>query len=613
MNICILETWLQILIFRDSDEEPGFAVQGFPFSLPRNHDGKVFVFAPKSLMSDRRYSEKSFRRARRWLRQCLDHHECGKSVFYPKRLLDLCEDPVRLFHTNEVKGFKEPYACLSHRWGSPEHKRLISTVANIHDHMKGIPWGEIPRTFQDAITVCRRMSVRYLWIDTVCIMQAYDGMSGEDAAKTEADFALENSAMARIYRNSLFTICATMSTSMDSGMFNTKKDLQIQVTADDGSEATLHVMAEHSHDTPPTSLETRGWTYQEYLLPPRVLEFGPFEISWRCQSLSTCECSNTSSTSRWGRRAALAEQTDPPKHVGKETEKWWMRTVQRYTGRSLTNQEDKLPALSGLAQIYHQVTDDTYLAGLWKTSLPHNLCWYHCSGESHHDDGWKLGTGHRPRAFRAPSWSWASIDAPNNAQCRTWWPGTADDCINPIERDNDSNFDTQVVCTIYEISVQPKTDDPFGEVAPGGFLKLGVILISAKIDTNAQKTINISGMIRFSRSPAWTLDLLQENDTSVAFCLPDCEMDDDGLEAGDEVHCAPIVEMVTKSLPRLSRTGCLVLKRLKDQEYRRVGFCFLDNDPPCGAWSEMDRQEPEASQSYVLHFGPDTETRITIV
>lgn len=557
----------RILIYRESDEGSAFTVRGVSFP-----EGEV-VSAPLPLFSNRHYPERRLERARSWLRQCLDQHSCGKSDFYPKRLLNLREDPIRLFQTNETKHFKEPYVCLSHRWGDAKHKRLTSTVANIHNHMKGIAWDEIPKTFQDAIMVCRRMSVSYLWIDTVCILQAYSGMAGEDAAKTRADFAAENSAMARIYQNSQFTICASMSTSMDSGIYPPRtKDHPIKVTGDKkGSRAILRLMAEPWHAAPPTDLETRGWTYQEYLLPPRILEFGPVDISWRCQKDLLCECADRGLKSYWGWREVLAKQARPPKNVKSEAVKWWETTVRHYTARNLTNHQDKLPALSGLAQIYHEVTHDIYLAGLWKASLPHNLCWYQCGGEDAYDTA-VICVGRRPQAYRAPSWSWASIDsdALRSAQCRTWWPDTVVDWLDLYDEYLGGYL--RELCTIYEVDVKPKTGDPFGEVAPGGFIQLGVTLISAKIDTNIQSAYSHRFNEVFSGSVAWTLNDVDEEDADVVLCLPDCGLEDDGLQNRDEVHCAPIHGRVSGWRTYI---GCLVLKRLRDQEYRRVGFCIL--------------------------------------
>ena len=47
--------------------------------------------------------------------------------------------------------------------------------------------------------------------------------------------------------------------------------------------------------------------------------------------------------------------------------------VEQYMRRFFTVGTDKLPAMSGLANIYHQQTGDTYLAGLWRKDLIQNL------------------------------------------------------------------------------------------------------------------------------------------------------------------------------------------------------------------------------------------------
>lgn len=622
--ISFMGSVLELLITRGS-ESRAFAVEGVSFPYPDYFEKDSYgeegcPIAPVPYKSNRHYSARSLERAKAWLHDCSNHHSCGKSRagFYPKRLLDLGGDRVRLFETKSVKNFKGPYVCLSHRWGSSGN-RLTSTVVNIHNHMNGIPWEGIPRTFQDAIAVCKHMSVSYLWIDTVCILQEYDGMSDEDAKITKTDFAAENSAMARIYQNSYLTICASISTNMDSGIFPTKYDHRIKVTADDGHEAGLRIRVVHSHETPPTDLETRGWTYQEYVLPPRILEFGPFDISWKCQEDHFCECVDEHFTMNWGWRGELAEETRPPENVPQDFEYWWIRTIRHYTGRSLTNQQDKLPALSGLAQMYHEVTDDTYLAGLWKSSLPYNLCWYHCSGEYYGLETAAIGIGRRPQPFRAPSWSWASLDALHNAQCRTWWPGTVDYNISIMYYDPDEEYDMRAVCGVHEVAVQPRTVDPFGELAPGGFLKLGVTLIPAKIDTNSQDDpfFTFPDIQYFRSSAAWTLNHIREDRTYLAFCFPDCELEEDGLELGDEVHCAPIVERLSQNY---SVRGCLVLKRLQNCDYRRVGFCILvKNNPDYGSFARNDRWGPNSrdhaqkTQSYAVQYTRATETRITIV
>jgi hypothetical protein len=71
--------------------------------------------------------------------------------------------------------------------------------------------------------------------------------------------------------------------------------------------------------------------------------------------------------------------------------------------RKITEESDKLPAISGVAQQMHLITEDSYLAGLWKASLHFELMWLQdaAAEDSHH--------AKRPTTYRAPSWSWASV------------------------------------------------------------------------------------------------------------------------------------------------------------------------------------------------------------
>ncbi|KFY18411.1 hypothetical protein V491_04779, partial [Pseudogymnoascus sp. VKM F-3775] len=67
--------------------------------------------------------------------------------------------------------------------------------------------------------------------------------------------------------------------------------------------------------------------------------------------------------------------------------------------------ENKLPALSGVARLGYNEIGDQYLAGLWRDKLEEQLCWSRLPRRVHYP----RATRPRP-AWRAPTWSWASID-----------------------------------------------------------------------------------------------------------------------------------------------------------------------------------------------------------
>jgi hypothetical protein len=82
----------------------------------------------------------------------------------------------------------------------------------------------------------------------------------------------------------------------------------------------------------------------------------------------------------------------------------WKEICTRYSSSNLTKESDKLRALSGLAHEYQIRWGDKYLAGLWKKDLRHSLLWKR-------NEKYIIPEPKRPEKYRAPSWSWASLDA----------------------------------------------------------------------------------------------------------------------------------------------------------------------------------------------------------
>jgi hypothetical protein len=130
-----------------------------------------------------------------------------------------------------------------------------------------------------------------------------------------------------------------------------------------------------------------------------------------------------------------------------ETLERWEKIVQQYSLRQLTYPLDKLPALSGLASHYARLTDSHYLAGLWRENLGQLLLW---SPDPQ--------IAPRPVAphYRAPSWSWASIDGK---------------LIMPIARSTKLPS-----LKVLEAHTTPSGLDPFGAVTSGHLKVSGLML-----------------------------------------------------------------------------------------------------------------------------------------
>lgn len=214
----------------------------------------------------------------------LNHNWCGdgSATPLPDRVIDVgChdKDQIMLLETfgNAMLG---RYLALSHCWGGklPACRTTKETRAT---WLSAIPPDLIPQTFRDAITVARRLKVRYVWIDCVCIVQ-----------DDESDWQTQAAKMCDVYSRSYLTLAAAYSPDCDGGLFSvlsseyqpreiaslTQGDSQCKVFArrfpsifhwwDSGG---FEIWAK----SPP--LFKRAWTYQERFLSPRLLWFTPYE------------------------------------------------------------------------------------------------------------------------------------------------------------------------------------------------------------------------------------------------------------------------------------------------------------------------------------------------
>jgi hypothetical protein len=128
-----------------------------------------------------------------WVKTCKGTHEsCGhKSGNILTRLIDvgsldgttkprLVLTSSQSFATSaaieESSYSSKEYVTRSYCWVK-EYKSCILTDENMAERLKSIPFETLPKTIQDAVIICRKMRVRWLWVDALCIIQASKGNS----------------------------------------------------------------------------------------------------------------------------------------------------------------------------------------------------------------------------------------------------------------------------------------------------------------------------------------------------------------------------------------------------------------------------------------------------
>ncbi len=159
------------------------------------------------------------RLARAWLSRCLKDHWCNFNLreipLFPTRLINVgppdgSEEPFLCMS----KGYRGVYLALSHSWGPSQI--ITTTLATINERSIGISFSSLPKTFQDAIKITRAMDWRYLWIDSLCIIQ--------DSIE---DWELESAKMGDYYKNALVTIAAVSAKGGEESCFRKRNMLQV--------------------------------------------------------------------------------------------------------------------------------------------------------------------------------------------------------------------------------------------------------------------------------------------------------------------------------------------------------------------------------------------------
>lgn len=351
-------------------------------------------------------SHATFNQIDAWLHQCITEHSgCAlKAVksFLPTRLLDVSQwnnrKALRLVDSRKFGSFIPAYIALSHRWNR-QVEASSSTCSNISDRFNKIDADALPKLFLDAVEATARLDTRYLWIDSLCIVQ-------DDAL----DWAREAALMSGIYQNAYCTFSASLFDTDEKGLFreyDAKHDLVNAVIGSGETSTSVQfckAMGPWDRDITHGPLQSRGWCYQERELSPRIVYWTAHQVLWECCTWRTCERKPATHN-----RDLISTPTSRPRtfaNIGNasrfEAFVLWRRVVQEYTKRDLSVATDRLPALGGMARIIHMQLGSDYLAGIWAVDLQRSLLW-----KAAYFQALK-----RPDVYVAPSWSWAALSGP---------------------------------------------------------------------------------------------------------------------------------------------------------------------------------------------------------
>lgn len=451
------------------------------------------------------------------------------------------------------------YMTLSYRWGpSPQILLLTSNLETFRRH--GSPIADLPQTFKDLVVVARSFSVRYVWIDCLCIIQ--------DSAE---DWEAEAPTMRDVYANSICNVAASASNDPDGGLFRSRQAADLE--APGIVETTLAAGRPEKHFIFPSAyfsqqryrsnetLNKRGWVYQETFLAPRLLCFTQCQIMWECLERHRCEAfpegvpfhESKKSLDRLLKRPSDATEHQPDKDrtllnyrgvqsspLTDEALSVWRDILASYGQLEFTRPSDKLHALSGIAKLFQGFIGQDYLAGLWKSRIIEQLHWE------------VVLPAPAVITYRAPSWSWASVDGKTTYDI--WRPSH------------------QILAELLEARVTTKGEDRTVNVT-GGFLRLNGTIISASYQRKDRPNITMLEVTPHHTSidpfevwdPSPDITETQFSDSGEFYLLP--------LKIDTEKWIgtkAPVLQL-----------KCLILSSISfsDEIYKRIGWLSLPNPP----------------------------------
>lgn len=313
------------------------------------------------------------RKLREWVTNCVsEHEECRQ---HPQESSDYSTPPTRIIHL----GVTKVAVARSRLIDTKEKKTLETRFDNLQSHHEEIPYEGITPTFRDAMNVIRQLGFRYLWIDSLCIIQ-----------NDKEEWERESRIMGEIFSGACVAIAAVDSVDedgMDHGMLLRHKYplvVTIRLPFDPrplsalsqkifgetermyiwkykwlaGTSSTNDAIYEQNTITlrpRTTSLHhrvnrsqwyKRGWVLQERLLARRISYFMKEKAYWSFFSKTQEE---------EGGDIRVAIRTSLFSASAKSSSQRWRTIVSEYVRCHITFNSDRLIAVEGISSILENI------------------------------------------------------------------------------------------------------------------------------------------------------------------------------------------------------------------------------------------------------------------
>ena len=277
-----------------------------------------------------------------WMHLCDDQHTSCRRLDQNQEALK--RHKIRLVDVKEQKVISasqaERYVALSYVWGSNTKPLLKRDSITRYSAPNSLSGPTIPQTILDALLFVRNIGERYLWIDTLCIVQDDD-----------SDKLPQLSIMDSIYNNAYLVIVAAAGCDAHfglSGIGTTERRSWQQGETINGvqfmtAQPSLIDALEWS------TWNQRGWTFQEAMMARRTLTFTREQVYWNCRAQTWREdvtCESPAKTLRMDLSNSF-RSSNCFMRTSCRTREYCMY-VEKFSGRRFKENRDALWAFTGI-------------------------------------------------------------------------------------------------------------------------------------------------------------------------------------------------------------------------------------------------------------------------
>ncbi|EEU39260.1 uncharacterized protein NECHADRAFT_82069 [Fusarium vanettenii 77-13-4] len=394
---------------------------GDPLSWP---DTEPYIGRRRPLVAD-------LRLFRKWKSFCDAAHDgnCqpGRIPLGSRSLRFIRLINVETYSIVEIEAIEQvSWVAISYVWGKKHFRTLTGATLEELKMDGALKASWIPETIADAIAVTRGVGEKYLWTDSLCIIQ--------DSVPDKMHFVPR---MDIIYGRATLTIVNAAGDNAFSGLpgvrtgtrYQEEEPFSILGDKDTDEEPTWLVQ---THEPIRTSRElvgdscwfTRGWTYQEAMLSQRWLIFTPEQVYWECRQATWREDACWELPKWREKKQTVIYDPAFDSHLlqdlwnpssAKSFDMTYQTLVGNYLKRDLTNESDGLDAIGGVLRAVTEVTGFEFLWGLPKEFFAVTIAWPCCLQRPHRRTGRcriEVGSGDESGGVLTtvqacfPSWSW---------------------------------------------------------------------------------------------------------------------------------------------------------------------------------------------------------------